>query len=171
MNLKNRIQKWRGCLQKRDPIWCEQIIHPSKIRNNEPNPFNNSSLIEATFAPNVYQTYIINLRRPVTSEAHRLQFSVHTVASCFGTHPASRFPAVPDLKSDLLYWWVSAIKKILSQLWSVCENTVWINPHLTLFSDVLIWNLVNLWPCHVSEAPPSFPPEVTRDQNSFAFTN
>lgn len=90
--------------EKRDPIWCEQIIRPSKIRNNEPNPFNSSSLIEATFAPNIYQTYIINLRRPVTSEAHRLQFSVHTVASCFGTHPASRFPAVPDLKSDLLYW-------------------------------------------------------------------
>lgn len=117
--------------EKRDPIWCEQIIRPSKIRNNEPNPFNSSSLIEATFAPNIYQTYIINLRRPVTSEAHRLQFSVHTVASCFGTHPASRFPAVPDLKSDLLYWCsffhpknrVSAImsgcEKILSQLWLV----------------------------------------------------
>lgn len=123
--------------EKRDPIWCEQIIHPSKIRNNEPNPFNNSSLIEATFAPNIYQTYIINLRRPVTSDAHRLQFSVHTVASCFGTHPASCFPAVPDLKSDLLYWcnffhlwlktesrplWVTVRRSCHSYDWW-CENT------------------------------------------------
>lgn len=73
----------------------------------------------------------------MTSEAHSLQFSVHTAASCFGTHPASCFPAVPDLKSDLLYWcsffhlwlktesrplWAAVRRSCHSYDWW-CENT------------------------------------------------